>query len=45
VAYRIFCQRLKLVAAEFRLGAVQAILQRAADKRSNPMANGEEQKA
>ena len=45
VAYRIFCQRLKLVAAEFRLGTVQAILQRAADKRSNPMANGEEQKA
>jgi CheY-like chemotaxis protein len=45
VAYRIFCQRLKLVAAEFRLGTVQAILQRAADKRSNPMANGDEQKA
>ncbi len=45
VTYRIFCQRLKLVAAEFRLGTVQTILQRAADKRSNPMANGEEQKA
>ncbi len=32
VAYRIFCQRLKLVVAEFRMGAVQTILMRAADK-------------
>jgi esterase/lipase superfamily enzyme len=34
-AYRIFCQRLKLIAAEFRMGAIQTILQRAAQKRSN----------
>ena len=34
-AYRIFCQRLKLIAAEFRMGAIQTILQRAAQKRNN----------
>ena len=30
--YRIFCERLTLVAAEFRMGAIQTILQHAAQK-------------
>jgi CheY-like chemotaxis protein len=44
VAYRVFCQWLKLIAAEFRMGAIQTILQRAAEKRSNAPNQGVEQK-
>jgi signal transduction histidine kinase/CheY-like chemotaxis protein len=44
-SYRIFCERLKLVAAEFRMGAVQTILQRAAQKGTNDPAQSVEQKA
>ena len=43
-AYRIFCQRLKLIAAEFRMGAIQTILQRAAQKRGNAPIHSVEEK-
>jgi CheY-like chemotaxis protein len=38
-AYRIFCERLTLVAAEFRMGAIQTILQEAAQKNNGASAN------
>jgi len=38
-AYRIFCERLTLVAAEFRMGAIQTILQQAAQKNNGAPAN------
>jgi len=38
-AYRIFCERLRLVAAEFRMGAIQTILQEAAQKNDCAPAN------
>jgi signal transduction histidine kinase/CheY-like chemotaxis protein len=44
VAYRIFCQRLKLIAAEFRMGAIQTLLQRAAQKRDSAPLHGAEPK-
>jgi signal transduction histidine kinase/CheY-like chemotaxis protein len=44
VAYRVFCQRLKLIAAEFRMGAIQTILQRAVEKRNSAPNQGVEQK-
>jgi CheY-like chemotaxis protein len=44
VAYRIFCQRLKLIAAEFRMGAIQTLLQRAAQKRDSAPVHGAEPK-
>jgi len=37
--YRIFCERLTLVAAEFRMGAIQTILQEAAQKNNGAPAN------
>ncbi len=44
VAYRIFCQRLKLVATEFRMGAVQTILQEAARiKKDSPICEVEQE--
>jgi signal transduction histidine kinase/CheY-like chemotaxis protein len=43
-AYRIFCQRLKLVTAEFRMGAVQTILQEAARiKKESPICEVEQE--
>jgi signal transduction histidine kinase/DNA-binding response OmpR family regulator len=44
-AYRIFCQRLRLIAAEFRMGAIQTLLQRAAQKRDNVPVPGEDQES
>jgi hypothetical protein len=38
-AYRIFCERLTLVAAEFRMGAIQTILQEAVKKNNGVSAN------
>jgi CheY-like chemotaxis protein len=38
-AYRIFCERLTLVAAEFRMGAIQTILQEVAQKNNGAPAN------
>ncbi len=44
LAYRIFCQRLKLVTAEFRMGAVQTILQEAARiKKDSPICEVEQE--
>ena len=37
--YRIFCERLRRLAAEFRMGAIQTILQHAAQKNSGSPAN------
>jgi signal transduction histidine kinase/CheY-like chemotaxis protein/ligand-binding sensor domain-containing protein len=37
--FRIFCERLTLVAAEFRMGAIQTILQEAAQKNNGAPAN------
>jgi signal transduction histidine kinase/CheY-like chemotaxis protein len=43
--YRIFCERLKIVAGEFRMGAIQSILQRAIQKEIDGPIQGIEQKA